>query len=253
VSDILHSINFANTGSIPANLMKLPLPCAEKLWLAQTAAEWKNEVAQLQKLSSKPPSNSMASSLELLLSNGSGHLTSSKENVAGDLSKSDFPMNVMIHGLMSEVLEVKRSLPSALSEAIHLLKSSDVKAALNRWYTNFSCMKDTEKQDEMAVSGLITYHFAFVLLEVDLEEIKEAVASVLKYDSAVTSQSDEQGVGSLGKSDFVEIAQEAREHALEIIRLYLQEENTPQTPLFSTYPAYICAVILWEDVSNFEC
>ena len=210
-------------------------------------------MAQVQRVSRKAPSSSLTSSLELLLSSERNHLTSGKESGNDNPNRSSLNMNVMIHGLISEILDLDRGLPSASSKAIHLLKSNDLKAALNRWHLAFRLMEDTERENEMAMSSLIIYHFALVLLEIDLEEIKTQAATCLKDRSAVTPLSGEQQFVSLGKSHFVEIAPEVRGHALEIIRLCLQGENTPHKSFFAAYPAYACVLILWGDETNIEC
>ena len=142
---------------LPTSALDLPLPCQTSIWQASTAVEWENEVLRFTELSKDSTPLNFRPSVELLL----GHDHPSPEH---NLQFRDpLILDILIHAIVSEILDLGRAIPSASSKAIDLLKRSDLTNGLARWKSYFDQMDVQSQQTEIVRSALATYHLAGIL------------------------------------------------------------------------------------------
>lgn len=225
-------------------MLKLPLPCPEHLWLAETAKDWRTEATRIQTTSRGNPPYGLQAWLQELLSN-KGDLLYNLMPSMDDSQPSPFAMNILIYALTSEVLEISNSVPSTYSKAIRRLKIEELGAALASWRDRFMRMDPTSQASEMARSALIAFHFASILLDVDLGSILGAGGGI-HTGGTVTSSANNESFDFLANSELA--SKEMRIHSLEIIGLCPDDQMPLKRSLSRPYTAFIAVNILWAHV-----
>ncbi|OBT66627.1 hypothetical protein VE03_03895 [Pseudogymnoascus sp. 23342-1-I1] len=128
-------------------------------------------------------------------------------------------------------------MPSTSSKAVRLLKSADFKAALAQWWDHFSKMEDKIREEEMAISALISYHFTYILLYVDVNRIVRAAGIPHAQDNADPLELDGEARPNSG-------GEQVHLHLQKILQLCLDERHKPSLrPLHRGYTEFLTVLI----------
>ncbi|KAG4427896.1 hypothetical protein IFR05_016621 [Cadophora sp. M221] len=166
-ADIKSSMHFMRPPLLSSSMLDLPLPCSSNIWQATTAIEWENEMVRFKDSSNNSTPLKLRSLLEIFL----GHNHPGPEY---DIYFQDpVILDIMIHAIGSEILDLGRAAPSASSKAIDLLRRSDLANGLARWKICFDLLALEIQGIDIAVSAQATYHLASILLR---EEISALIA-----------------------------------------------------------------------------
>lgn len=146
-------------------------------------------------------------------------------------------MYILIQGIASAVIEFNQAMPSTSSKAVRLLKSADFKAALAEWWEHFSKMDDKLRGEEMSISALISYHFTYILLYMDVHRIAMVAGIPHSRDNADPLERD-------GEAQVNSGGEQVYSHLLKILQLCLDERHKPSlTPLDRGYTEFLTVLI----------
>lgn len=148
---------------LSTSMLDLPLSCSSKVWYAKTTGGWENEISKFKDTAKNLSPIELCSLMAIFL--GDGHPGHEYNHYFHDHGILD----IFIHALESEVLDLGRASPSASSKAIDILRRSDLTNALVRWEAYFHQL-NTEPQLQRC--GLVvTYHLATILLQEDISAL----------------------------------------------------------------------------------
>src|SRR6187402_639195 len=249
VGDIGYSMNFMHLPTLSTNMLKLPLPSSHTLWQARTASEWEDEMKRISSKERGINPLTLQSSMALLLGNSD---PSSKLGCALDIDErilNPIALNILIHCIASVALEHNHAVPSASSNAINLLRSSDLKTGLACWRNHFERMDPESRAGDIAVSALISYHIVSILLQEDLWAIMVVFDANCVEGSHVSSHTALQE-----RPGATQMRKEACIHALHIIRLCLEKEiaTTVTRPLCWHYAAFLASLVVMSYASSLK-
>lgn len=231
LNNTLHSIHFTYPNLQLASFLKLPLPCSSNLWNAKTPNEWKREVSQI---NPEVGTCYLQTAIRILLGDSQ---RSGNKIVQGDFKQNPFTMYILIQGIASAVIELNQAMPSTSSKAVRLLKSADFKAALAEWWEHFSKIDDKIREEEMAISALISYHLTYILLYMDVNRIVMAAGIPHSLDNADPLDQDGEAQANSG-------GEQVYPHLLKILQLCLDERHRPSlTPLDRGYTEFMAVLI----------
>ncbi|KFY01612.1 hypothetical protein O988_02645 [Pseudogymnoascus sp. VKM F-3808] len=240
LNNTLHSIHFTYPNLPLASLLKLPLPCPPKLWNAKSPNEWKREISQI-----KPEEGTrhLQTSMRILLGDAQ---MSRNRIVRGDFEENPFYMYILIQGIASAVIELNQAMPSTSSNAVRLLKSADFKAALAQWWEHFNTMDDKMREEEMSISALISYHFTYILLYMDVNRIAMAARIPHARDNANPLELEGEAQANSGGG-------QVYLHLLEVLQLCLDEQHKPSLrPLHRGYTEFLTVIIYSVHLTELE-
>lgn len=161
-------------------------------------------------------------------------------------------LDILIHAIVSEILDLGRAIPSASSKAIDLLKRSDLTNGLARWKSYFDQMDVQSQQTEIARSALATYHLAGILRG---RNIPATFAPCGTMSLGDWFKSFSPGVNDVSRAEQAspQIDREACIHAIHIIDLYLQEStSTKFQSFYQNRTAVIACLVLANYMSNLK-
>lgn len=224
-------MHFMHPQVTPTETFALPLPCPPELWKAKTAEKWKIEMDR-----NHPDHGvgTLQTSMDILFEASENRIT------AQCFEPNPFSMHILIYGISSAIVELNRSLKTASSRAVRLLKLEDFKLALTRWWGSFKNMDLKEQETEMAISALISYNFAYILIYADVDGISKAA-------DIINEGNDAPALFHLADDAQINIAgQEAYSHTLEILRLCLDEQNDLSSrPPHGIYIEFLTVLVFW--------
>ncbi|KFZ11204.1 hypothetical protein V502_07678 [Pseudogymnoascus sp. VKM F-4520 (FW-2644)] len=164
----------------------------------------------------------------------------------GDFEENPFSMCILIQGIASAVIELNQAIPSTSSKAIRLLKSADFKAALAHWWEHFSTMDDKIQEEEMSISALISYHFTYILLYMDVNRIAMAAGIPHARDNANPLELDGEAQANSG-------GEQVYLHLQKILQLCLDERHKPSLrPLHRVYTEFLIVLIYSVHLTELE-
>lgn len=166
--------------------------------------------------------------------------------VRGGFEENPFSMCILIQGIASAVIELNQALQSTSSKAVRLLKSADFKAALAQWWEHFSTMDDKMLEEEMSISALISYHFTYILLYMDVNRITMAAGIPHARDNANPMELDGEAQANWGGGQVYLYLQ-------KILQLCLDERHKPSLrPLHRVYTEFLTVLIYSVHLTELE-
>lgn len=240
INNVENSIHFMNPAFAFKDVCSLSLPCATRLWEARTSIEWELEMTK-SNIYQRPVN--LKAAVRILLG---GRQNPANQVAHIDFEYDPFSMQILIHCVTSAVVELNQTTPSSSSDAVRLLKSADFKAALTIWRRYFNKMNTGDQQGGMALSALRCYHFAYILIDVDVNGIVEAAGLRCSEDDAMSPERNE--IAQPHTS-----GQEVYVHLLEILRICLDDRNgESQPPLYTGYTEFLALLIFQTQVEELE-
>ncbi|PVH88669.1 hypothetical protein DL98DRAFT_622146 [Cadophora sp. DSE1049] len=246
LADIKSSMHFMRPAMLSTSMLDLPLPYPSSIWQAETAVEWEKELARSNEASKNSAPLKFGQLVVVLL--GHDHPSPEYNNYFRD----PVTMDVVIHAIVSEMLDLSRAVPTASSKAIDLLKKSDLGNGLARWRSYFDQMDAQIQESEIAASALATYHLAGIFLR---EEISALIAScgASSLESLTSFFSSSDNDDRSGKRDAFKIGKDACIHAVKIVKLYLRESfSTRIRSFYQNHTAVIACLVLTTYMSNIK-
>ncbi|KAK0110543.1 hypothetical protein ONS96_002149 [Cadophora gregata f. sp. sojae] len=238
LADVKGSIHFMRHSMLSTSLLDLPLPYTTSIWQATTAVEWENELVRYKQATKNLATPKIGQLVALFL----GHGILGHEHKLH--SQDPFILEILVHAIVSKILDLGRAIPTASSKAIDLLKRSDLANGLARWKSYFDQIDVQGRETETRLSALGTYHLASILLR---EEISDLIAvfgtSHLGSNTADFSPTNSDDRNS--KQDPSPVGKDACIHAVKIIEIYLiQISSTTVQSFYQKRTAIIACLIL---------
>ncbi|KAH6711168.1 hypothetical protein BKA61DRAFT_738014 [Leptodontidium sp. MPI-SDFR-AT-0119] len=245
-ADIKSSIHFMRPPLLSRNILDLPLPCLSRIWQATTAVEWENEMVRYKSSSKHSAPLKLRSLMEIFL--GHSHPGPEYNNYFED----PVILDILIHAIGSEILDLGHAAPSASSKAIDLLRRSDLVNGLARWKSYFDQLDLETRETDIAVSIQVTYHLASIFLQEEVSALIAGFECSGFEGRTLCIPSNENDDGS-GKRGQVKVGKDACVHAVNITNLYLRKRSPNKTRSFyENRTAVIACLVLTTYMANLK-
>ena len=232
VNNVVNTTHSLRPNILSTGVFDIPLPCSQRLWKAKTSIEWKTE---MDNNDIQQRADTLSRVMESLLADGSSSVS---QLVEERFLQTSFSMNILIHATAFGVIELNRSMPSASSKAIQLLKSADFKVALSRWLYCFDQMDRIEREEDLSRSALICYHLTYVLLDADINGILKAAGFHSHDDDVLALDTDTTPLPYSG-------GYKVYLHLLNLLQICFEESNTSPKPLHTVHTEFLTVLVFW--------
>ncbi|KAH7336428.1 hypothetical protein BKA65DRAFT_553079 [Rhexocercosporidium sp. MPI-PUGE-AT-0058] len=243
-ADIKISMHFMRPPLLSSSMVDLSLPSPSRIWQASTAVEWKNDMARYKETSKNTAPRKLGSLMGIFL--GHGHPSSEYDLYFQDAAILD----ILIHAIGSEILDLGRAVPSASSNAIALLRRSDLSYSLVRWKSYFDHLDPGTRGTGITVSSLIIYHLISILLREGTSASIEGYGANSVEGWMLYISSNDNSDGS-GKHNPFKVGKDACLNATNILNLYLSKRSSAKSrSFFDDRTAVIGCLVLTTYMDN---